>query len=569
MEYWNSIARACLIRWLCVWRGGTTQLRHIFIRSETYARFAFFLLIFMPVGVSAQVVTCHGRQITALDFRSPTLVSGTALSVGSIYRFANVAPGVDARVTIDSFAGGASLTTIDNDTGLIGNFQPELAGADARSAHFTIRFVSAGTTTPVALDFASSGVDIDGDSVSLREYSEFSTPFAAYVLENPTRLSVNASGPFSAGNFRFEATTVFTAPGIDETETQNIVSILYTNTSQFGYRIGTLGTGNTIRLTSLDFACPVLSLPAESPQVSQDFGDAPASYGNPVHDIISTIQLGAANTAETTAYNSATATGDTGDDGVTIGSLYQSQAGSATVTVTGAGGVLQGWIDWNGDGDFADAGEQIATNIADNGVGDGNAASGTIMLSVTPPASAALGQSFARFRWSTTSGLTALSTASSGEVEDYAVTILGRAVLSIDKTSALYSEVFHLPGNDIVYMITASNTGNGSTDNNSVFIYDSLPSTIAFYNGDVDGAGPLTGPVAFTSSGSGLTFNAATDLAYSNQVSAPANFAACTYTPIAGYDPAVRHICFNPHGIMASGSAPVPSFTVQFRSRIQ
>jgi uncharacterized repeat protein (TIGR01451 family) len=525
--------------------------------------------LFSSAAAQAQITSCYGRSITALDFRSPVLLSGTALAVGAVYRFPNVAPGIDARVRINAFTGGATLTTIDNDAGLIGNFQPELAGANARSADFTITFVVAGGTTPVSLDFASSGVDIDGDSAAIREYSEFSTPFAAYVLDSPTRLSVNASGPSVATNIRFEATTTFTAPGIDETATQNIATILYTATSSFNYQIGTLGTGASTRLTSLDFGCPSLALPAPSTLVPQDFGDAPASYGNPIHDIAITTRMGATNTAELARYNSPTASGDTGDDGVTITQLRRSQIGSATITVTNAAGRLQGWIDWNGDGDFADAGEQIATNIADNGVGDANAAAGIIGLTIVTPAAPTLNPTFARFRWSTTSGLASSSTASNGEVEDYIVTILGPAVLIVVKSSTIFGNLFAIPGNDILYAITATNTGLGPADADSVFVLDSLPATVEFYNGDVDGAGPETGPVAFSQVSAGLSFSAATDLRYSNLVPAPANFAACTYTPSAGYDPAVRHVCFNPKGAMLAGSAPAPNFTVQFRTRIK
>jgi len=104
-----------------------------------------------------------------------------ALSAGAVYRFSNVTTGVDARVSVIAL-NGATLATIDRDSGLVGNFQPELGGTDSRSVDFKISFVTAGGTTPVTLDLAASGIDIDGDSGNLREYVEFSRPLASYVL---------------------------------------------------------------------------------------------------------------------------------------------------------------------------------------------------------------------------------------------------------------------------------------------------------------------------------------------------------------------------------------------------
>lgn len=172
----------------------------------------------------AQAVTCQGRQITVFDFRNPVLISGTALSAGAIYRFSNVASGIDARVRIDALT-NAGLSTIDQNAGLSDNFQPQLAGNNARSADFTITFVIAGTTTPVAIDFAASGIDIDGDSASTREYTEFSIPLAAYVLDTPTNLDINASGPSSTSRIRFEARTNFTAPA--STRQRHRISLRY------------------------------------------------------------------------------------------------------------------------------------------------------------------------------------------------------------------------------------------------------------------------------------------------------------------------------------------------------
>ena len=517
---------------------------------------------------------CLNRQITTLDFRAARLTSGTALAVGAIYTFANVATGVDARVQINALNNGATLATIDSDTGLIGNFQPELAGADARSVDFTITFVTAGTTTAIAGDFAASAIDIDGDTVGIREYAEFSNAYAAYAMNNPTNLAVNASGPSVVTNTRFESTSTANAPGIDPTAYANIAEFVYTGASVFKYRIGTLGKGTGTRLTSLDFTCPALPAPTTTTKVSQDFGDAPASYGKPIHDIVTGVQLGVTNTAETAPYNSATAAGDTGDDGSALSApLYQAQSGTLTATVTGAGGFLSAWIDWNGNGVFTDAGEQVAIDVKDNAAPDSNAATGTIAVPFAVPAAATITATFARVRWSQQKGLNPdTMIAPNGEVEDYQIIVNGRAIMQISKSNTTYLAAgdgqFYLPGNDVVYAITATNIGAGQTTDNSLLVVDALPAQLDFYNGDIDGAGPATGPVIFSQSGSSLTFNPAADVKYSNAATAPASFAACSYTPLAGYDPAVKFVCFNPKGALLAGS-PAPNFTFQIRTRIK
>ncbi len=531
-------------------------------------------LLAVPHAAQAQSSICMNRQIRTFDFRAPKLTSGTALAAGAVYTFANVATGIDARVQINALNNGATLNTIDNDTGLIGNFQPELGGSNARSVDFTITFVAAGTTTAITGDFAASAIDIDGDGGSLREYAEFSNAYAAYAVNNPTNLVVNASGPSVATNTRFESSSVTTAPGIDPTAYANIAQFVYTGASVFKYRVGTLGTGTTVRLTSLDFTCPMLPSPTTTTKVSQDFGDAPASYGKPIHDIVTGVRLGAGNTAETAPYNSATATGDTGDDGSTLSSpLYQAQGGTLTATVTGAGGFLNAWIDWNGNGVFTDAGEQVAVNVKDNTAPDSNAATGTIAIPFSVPSGATINPTFARIRWSLQSGLDADTLiAPNGEVEDYQITINGRAIMQVSKSSTTYltsgDGQFFLPSNDVVYSITATNIGQGQTTTDSLLVVDAMPAQLDFYNGDIDGAGPATGPVIFSQSGSSLTFNPATDVKYSNAATAPTSFAACTYTPLAGYDPAVKYVCFNPKGPLLAGS-PGPNFTFQIRTRIK
>ena len=234
---------------------------------------ALATLLFTAAPASAQTTEiCLGRVITTLDFTAtPTLVSGTALQPNAVYRYSNVNFGIDALVRIVAFNNGASLVTIDNNTAPTGGapdlgafFNPELGGSNARSVDFQFSFVVAGTNTPLPFDFVATAIDVDGDSGSLCEYAEFQNVYAEYLLNTPTNISVNASIS-SAGNTRFESSTTFTTGGIDPAANQNIAATFYSKRSSFNYRIGALGTGGTVRLTSLQFTCPNLPAPTGNP----------------------------------------------------------------------------------------------------------------------------------------------------------------------------------------------------------------------------------------------------------------------------------------------------------------
>jgi len=89
---------------------------------------------------------------------------------------------------------------------------------------------------------------------------------------------------------------------------------------------------------------------------------------------------------------------------------------TATVDVTAsAPGLLNAWIDYNDDGDFADAGEQIFTDQA--------LTAGLNSLMFNVPATAVPDPTFSRFRFDTAGGLTPTGLANNGEVEDYALEI--------------------------------------------------------------------------------------------------------------------------------------------------
>ncbi len=78
-------------------------------------------------------------------------------------------------------------------------------------------------------------------------------------------------------------------------------------------------------------------------------------------------------------------------------------------------GFLHAWIDFNGDGDLTDAGEQVLRNVRlDNGVN---------LVSMDIPAGATATDVLARFRWGFELNETPTGPAIGGEIEDYFVTI--------------------------------------------------------------------------------------------------------------------------------------------------
>jgi uncharacterized membrane protein len=168
-------------------------------------------------------------------------------------------------------------------------------------------------------------------------------------------------------------------------------------------------------------------------QASDDFGDAPDSYGTSLatggaRHLATGPRLGAARDIELDGQPTATALGDDSfgevddEDGVSFPGILV--AGSCDCAGTGLGnaitvnaseaGFLDAWIDFNRNGRF-DANEQVAASLP--------VSAGANALTVSVPDSASAGASFARFRISSAGGLGPIGAATDGEVEDYAVQI--------------------------------------------------------------------------------------------------------------------------------------------------
>ena len=96
--------------------------------------------------------------------------------------------------------------------------------------------------------------------------------------------------------------------------------------------------------------------------------------------------------------------------------LIPGQEAAIRVTVTGNGGFLNGWFDFEGDGDFLQGGNQVFDGLS--------VVSGTTTLTFTVPVTATPGiTTYSRFRLSTVQDLDYQGLARDGEVEDYALQI--------------------------------------------------------------------------------------------------------------------------------------------------
>ncbi|BAY82189.1 hypothetical protein NIES267_16680 [Calothrix parasitica NIES-267] len=187
------------------------------------------------------------------------------------------------------------------------------------------------------------------------------------------------------------------------------------------------GTNGTIGAGDLQMCADLGDAPDTASNTSSNNYQTLVSDNGPLHIINGPVGLGTLiDDGDTDGFGDGTddnadASDDVGDDGVVIGGATlqgQSIAPGQSITLdiaTAGSGKLNAWIDWNQDGDFDDANEQVATDVTPN--------NNTISLPVNVPATATGGTTYARFRYSTQTGLTPTGAASDGEVEDYQVEI--------------------------------------------------------------------------------------------------------------------------------------------------
>ena len=168
-----------------------------------------------------------------------------------------------------------------------------------------------------------------------------------------------------------------------------------------------------------------------------DFGDLPdtnlvASANNyntefhhdgPYHQIIDGLAIGTIVDADSDAIPTAMSDGDDLDgvddeDGIFFSNSNPSPGETITISIiatntTGSTAHLEGWIDWNGNGDFTDAGEKVIDI-------DDSAGSMPSFMNVTVPMDAVANTILgSRFRISNSDNMLPTGFISEGEVEEY------------------------------------------------------------------------------------------------------------------------------------------------------
>lgn len=167
---------------------------------------------------------------------------------------------------------------------------------------------------------------------------------------------------------------------------------------------------------------------------SADYGDANTltthSDNGARHQPVG-IRLGELRDVESDATTSGSADGDDTDgsddeDGVTFGRLVRGRSGTVTLDIrdAGSGGFADAWVDFNGDADWNDPGEQVLTAES--------VANGFHEFSFHVPFDAVPGNTASRVRVSRSGGLQPTGLALTGEVEDHQVVIMQDATVSAE-----------------------------------------------------------------------------------------------------------------------------------------
>ncbi len=290
-----------------------------------------------------------------------------------------------------------------------------------------------GTSAALTANRTASGViwnDLDGDGV--REAGEPGLGGVTIYVDTNGNNQFNVSEPaaISASNGTYTIGGISRGTYAVRTELQP--GFLQTYPKGAGEHLFNFTTN--LGATGLNFGVRE----GRGEDMGFDFGDAPAPYptlladNGASHGIVPGFQLGATVDGDLNGRPTPFAAGDdnSGDD--EDGVLFVSDfvpGTQATVDVlisngTQPPGVLQGWIDFDGDGAWSTPGEQVFRDVA--------VTAGVNRLTINVPGWAQEGFTFARFRYGYERGISFTGRAVAGEVEDYRVEVIKGGPTAVD-----------------------------------------------------------------------------------------------------------------------------------------
>ena len=133
------------------------------------------------------------------------------------------------------------------------------------------------------------------------------------------------------------------------------------------------------------------------------------------------------------------------EDGVTFKNKIKVGKTAKIDVVASVDGYLNAWVDYNKNGSWADAGEQVFVNLP--------VSAGNNSLSFVVPSSAKKGRNYIRFRFASYPGVDYKGLAENGEVEDYRIRIYPNwfiIITDITHVVAMPIELLHITAGDIV-----------------------------------------------------------------------------------------------------------------------
>ncbi len=204
------------------------------VKKASKLVFSIFILLFVSKASFSQ-----------LNFNNPVLVSGTDLQAGAMYRYNNVAPGVNGLLKIDSLVNGSNILHLDdNGFGYNGGFQPliQSGGKGTSYALFTIDFVSSVTGLPVTFPILNSTIlDIDGNN-NIKEFAELTVNNGLASLFTLTpQISIQNNGNKSTGL----NTAGIEVGGIDTSAKEVMFKVAGTAVSSLKLKFGTVSDNNS------------------------------------------------------------------------------------------------------------------------------------------------------------------------------------------------------------------------------------------------------------------------------------------------------------------------------------